>query len=191
MAGKDIIEMSLGELRRLKAAQEAIDRHITQKSAASMTGLSERQLRRLVRAVRDGGDRGVIHKARGRPSRRKLPEKIKDKALRFYKRKYKGFGPTLASEKLMEFDGIKLSEETLRKWLMEAGLWKRRPKRASHRQWRPSVYLDRHTTYKSPKKPTPEEELAGMEEPMSQFERALEELGAGHTCRPAPGQGQG
>jgi hypothetical protein len=40
-----------------------------------------------------------------------------------------------------------------------------------------SVYLDRHTTYKSKKKLTVEEELAGLEEPMSQFERALKELG--------------
>tara|TARA_B100000315_G_scaffold215280_1_gene214500 strand:- start:195 stop:431 length:237 start_codon:yes stop_codon:yes gene_type:complete len=40
-----------------------------------------------------------------------------------------------------------------------------------------SLYLDRHTTYKSKKKLTVEEELAGLEEPMSQFERALKELG--------------
>ena len=40
-----------------------------------------------------------------------------------------------------------------------------------------SVYLDRHTTYKSTRAMTPEEELDGMEEPMSQFERALKELG--------------
>ncbi|MEW5993989.1 MAG: helix-turn-helix domain-containing protein, partial [Candidatus Zixiibacteriota bacterium] len=61
MAGKDIIRMSLEELRRLKVVQEAIDRHITQKVAASMVGLSERQVRRLVRAVREEGDRGIIH----------------------------------------------------------------------------------------------------------------------------------
>jgi hypothetical protein len=40
-----------------------------------------------------------------------------------------------------------------------------------------SVYLDRHTTYKSCRKLTVEEELEGLREPMSQFERALDELG--------------
>ena len=39
-----------------------------------------------------------------------------------------------------------------------------------------SIYLDRHTTYKSTGKPTIEDELANKM-PKSQFERALEELG--------------
>ena len=80
MVGKDIIRMSLKELKRLKVIQEAIDRHITQKEAASMIGLSERQARRLLRAVREEGDRGIIHKARGRSSNRRMAEKVKSKA---------------------------------------------------------------------------------------------------------------
>ncbi len=59
MAGEDIIEMSLREVKRLKVIQEAIDGHITQKVAASMVGLSERQVRRLVKAIRDEGDRAL------------------------------------------------------------------------------------------------------------------------------------
>lgn len=243
MAGKDIIEMSLREVKRLKVVQEAIDRHITQKAAASIMGLSERQARRLVKVVREEGDRGIIHKSRGRPSNRKTPGKVKDKVFLLYREKYHEFGPTLASEKLLELDGIKVSDETLRLWLIEAGLWQKKRKRSSHRQWRQrkecfgemvqmdgshhdwlegrgpelvlmgyiddatnttfarfydyegtapamdsfkryvrkyglpqSVYLDRHTTYKSTRKLTEWEELEGLE-PMSQFERALEELG--------------
>jgi hypothetical protein len=243
MARKDIIEMSLKEVKRLKVIQEAIDRHITQKASAVMLGLSERQIRRLVRAVREEGDTGIIHKSRGRPSNRIVSKKVKEKALSLYKKKYPDFGPTLASEKLYEIDGIRVSDETLRKWLIEAGLWKRRRKRSSHRRWRQrkecfgemvqidgsqhdwlegrgpelvlmgyiddatnntfarfydyegtipamesfkcyvrryglpqSLYLDRHTTYKSTKKLTEWEELEGIE-PMSQFERALKELG--------------
>lgn len=244
MAGKDIVEMSLREVRRLKAVQGAIDGQITQRAAASMVGLSERQARRLVRAVREEGDRGIIHKARGRPSNRRTPEKVRDRAVSLYKRKYHDFGPTLASEKLLDLDGIGISDETLRGWLIEAGIWEGRRKRSAHRQWRRrkgcfgemvqmdgshhdwlegrgpwlvlmgyiddatgnvygrfyeyegtvpamdsfkryvrkhglpmSVYLDRHTTYKSTGKLTPEEEMEGLAEPLSQFERALEELG--------------
>ena len=244
MAGKDIIVMSMRELKRLKVIQEAIDRHITQKAAAMILGLSERQARRLVRAVREEGDEGVIHKSRGRRSNRRMPDKEKDRALKLYKNKYMGFGPTLASEKMKELDALVLSDETLRKWLLEAGLWKKKRKRSGHRRWRPrkeycgemlqvdgshhdwlegrgpelvlmgyiddatnkvygrfydyegtmpamdsfkryvrkyglpvSIYLDRHTTYKSTRKLTPEEELEGVEEPLSQFERAMAELG--------------
>lgn len=244
MAGEDIVYMSLRELKRLKVIQEAIDGHITQKAAASIIGRSERQARRLVRAIREEGEMGIVHKARNRPSNRRTPEEVKDKALSLYRRRYSDFGPTLASEKLSELDGIEISKETLRGWLIEAGLWEKRRKRSSHRQWRQrkecfgemvqmdgshhawlegrgpelvfmgyiddaannvygrfydyegtlpamdsfkryvrryglpqSVYLDRHTTYKSTREMTPEEELKGLSEPLSQFERALKELG--------------
>ena len=244
MAGEDRIEMTLRELRRLKVVQAAVDHHVTQRSASTMLGLSERQVRRLIKRVREEKDRGIIHRGRGRPSNNRKTEKIKEKALSLYRKKYEGFGPTLASEKLLEMDGIGLSDETLRKWLLEAGLWKKRRKRSGHRQWRArkecfgqmvqmdgshhdwlegrgpqlvlmgyiddatntvfgrfydyegtlpaldsfkqyvrkcglpiSVCLDKHTTYKSTGRLTVEQELAGVKEPLSQFERALEELG--------------
>ncbi|HET6514763.1 MAG TPA: helix-turn-helix domain-containing protein [Thermodesulfovibrionales bacterium] len=137
MAGKDIIQMRLKEVKRLKVIQEAIDRRITQKVAASMVGISERQVRRLVRVVREEGETGIIHKARGKPSKRKLSEKVREKVLGLYRGRYGEFGPTLASEKFSESEGIVISKETLRKWLVEAGLWKRRRRRSGHRQWRP------------------------------------------------------
>lgn len=235
--------MSLREVKRLKVIQAAIDRQVTQKAVACMVGLSERQVRRLVRAVREDGDKGIIHKSRGRSSNRRIPESVKGRVLRLYEGKYSDFGPTLATEKLTEIDGIEISDETLRKWLLEAGLWRKRRKRSSHRQWRQrkecfgemvqldgshhdwlegrgpglvllayiddatnnvfarfydyegtipamdsfkryarryglpiSIYLDRHTTYKSTKKLSEWEELEEIE-PLSQFERALEELG--------------
>jgi len=80
-------------------------------------------------AVREEGDGGIIHKARGRPSNRRTPEKVRGKAIFLYKRKYHDFGPTLASEKLLELDGIGISDETLRRWLLDAGLWQKRRKR--------------------------------------------------------------
>lgn len=56
MAGKDIITMSLGEVRRLKVVQSSIDSKTSQKSAALMLGLSERQVRRLIKSVREKGE---------------------------------------------------------------------------------------------------------------------------------------
>jgi transposase-like protein len=208
-----------------------------------MLGLCERQVRRLVKGVREKGDKGIIHKLRGRPSNRRFPEEVSGRVLSLYQERYPDFGPTLATEKLFECDGIKVSDETLRRWLIEAGFWKKRRKRSAYRQWRQrkeyfgqmvqmdgshhdwlegrgpklvlmayiddatnttyarfydyegtlpamdsfkgyvskhglpiSVYLDRHTTYKSSKKLTEWEEVEGIES-LSQFERALKELG--------------
>jgi len=121
MAGRDIIVLSIREVRRLKAVQLSIDGHVTQREAATMLGLSERQVRRLVRDVREHGDKGVMHALRGRPSNRRFSEKIKEKALSLYQGRYPDFGPTLATEKLLECDGRKISDETLRSWLIEAG----------------------------------------------------------------------
>ena len=137
MAGRDMIVMSIREVKRLKAVQSAIERHITQKTAASMIGLSERQVRRLVKAIREQGDKGIIHGLRGRPSNRRLPEEMREKVLSLYQERYPDFGPTLAMEKLLECDGIRISDETLRTWLIEAGIWKKRRKRSPFRRWRP------------------------------------------------------
>ena len=81
MGGKDMIGMSMRELKRLKVLQEAIDGHITQEVAASMLGLSERQVRRLVKAIREESGRGLIHKSWGLPSNRRICDRVKEKAV--------------------------------------------------------------------------------------------------------------
>jgi hypothetical protein len=244
MRDKDLIAMNGRELRRLKVIEEAIKKRITQRESASMVGLSERQVRRIVKRVRAEGEVGVTHRLRGKPSNRRIPRQVREKVIRLYRRDYVGFGPTLAKEKLLERDGIRISKETLRKWLIEEHLWQQRRKRRRHRRWRErkgcfgemvqvdgshhdwlegrgpelvlmayiddatsavfgrfyeyegtfpamdsfrayigcygvpqSLYLDKHTTYKSTGKLTIEEELEGIGEPKSQFERALGELG--------------
>ncbi|MDP2910790.1 MAG: ISNCY family transposase [Candidatus Omnitrophota bacterium] len=243
MAGEGIIAMTQGELKRLHVIRKALDKLITQAEAAGIIGICLRQAQRIVKAVKVEGDKGVIHKSRGQLSNRALPNKIKDKALKLYKEKYHDFGPTLGSEKLFEIDKIKLNDETLRLWLLQAGIAYKKRKKRPHRQWRErkhsfgemvqmdgshhdwfesrcpacvlmgyiddatgrpfarfypyegtlpamdsfkryvakygvpaSVYLDKHPTYKSTKKQTIEEEL-GNAEPLSQFSRAVKELG--------------
>ena len=168
---------------------------------------------------------------------------MRDRVIRLYRAQYQDFGPTLASEKLLEREGVGISDETLRTWLIETGDWKKSRKGRQHRQWRErkhhdgemvqidgshhgwfedrgpgcvlmgyiddatgkvfarfydyegslpamdsfkgyskkyglpmKVYLDKHTTYKSTAKQTIQDELDQVE-PLSQFERALKELG--------------
>ncbi|GBE03806.1 integrase core domain protein [bacterium BMS3Abin09] len=241
MPERDIIKMSIRELKRLKLVQEAIAKQVTQKTAAELMELSERQVRRLVNAVRKDGERGLVHGSRGKPSNNRISKDVRAKAISAYKGSYMGFGPTLASEKLRERERITVSEETMRKWLLEEGLWEKKRRRSPHRRYRErkecfgemvqmdgshhdwlegrgpklvlmgyiddatgnvfgkfhdyegtvpamdsfrsytkkyglpqSVYLDQHSTYKVTR-PVKEEEREQML--MSQFERALRELG--------------
>jgi len=137
MAEREVLVMSIREMKRLKLIQASTDRQITQKSVSSRLGLSERQVRRIVKGVREEGDRGIIHRSRGRSSNRRLCDKLKEKVIALYTKKYPDFGLALATEKLLDLDNIRISEGTLRKWLLEKGLWRKRRKRSAYRLWRP------------------------------------------------------
>ena len=136
MARKDIIMLSQRELKKLHVIRKVLDGVVKQIEAAEMLSLSDRQIRRLANRVRIEGDTGITHKSRGKPSGRKLSAGVRDKVIKLYREKYAGFGPTLASEKLGELEGIQLSDETVRLWLMESGDWKKARKGRKHRQWR-------------------------------------------------------
>ena len=243
MAPEGIIMARQEELRRLHVIQKVLEGGLKQVEAAEILSLSSRHIRRVSKRVEQEGARGIVHRSRGRPSNRKIADQLKEKVIKLYRGSYKDFGPTLASEKLLERDGVSISDETLRRWLIEAGDWKRTRKRRRHRHWRErkghrgemvqidgshhawfedrgdpcvlmgyiddatgdpfgrfydyegtmpamdsfkryirkrglplKVYLDGHSTYKSTAKPTIEEQLEGVE-PLSEFERALKELG--------------
>jgi len=120
------IELSQRERDRLKVLYEVEEGHLTQVDAAQHVHLTDRQVRRLLVRVRAEGDRGVIHRLRGRPSNRKIPARITQRALQLLGRPcYTGFGPTLAAEHLARA-GIAVSRETVRGWMSGAGLWHRR-----------------------------------------------------------------
>jgi transposase len=132
----DILVMRQRELNRLDLIKKAIAKQLTQLEASKLLGISLRQAQRIVRRVRDSGDKGIIHQKRGKPNCRRISEVIKAKVLRVYGGRYKDFGATLASEKLAKNEGIKLSRETLRKWLRAEGYEAFRRRRRKHRQWR-------------------------------------------------------
>jgi hypothetical protein len=242
MASQDIIMLSQKELIRLHIVHKIRNKELKHKEASKILSLSERQMRRVVSRVTIGGDQGIVHKSRGKPSNRRISLRLKNKVIECYKTKYSGFGPTFAAEKLFELEKIKVHQETLRKWLIEAGDWKRVRKSRTHRQWRErkhhfgemvqmdgshhdwfeqrgpkcvfmgyiddatgntfgmfypyegtfpamdsfkryikkhgipmSLYLDKHSTYKSTAKPSIDEMLSNTK-PLSEFERAMKEF---------------
>jgi transposase len=243
MTEKDVFLMSGIDRKRLKVISMAVDRRIKQWEAAEKLDISERQTRRLINRYRNEGDKGLVHRLRGRPSARRISGSIREEVVDIYVEKYKGFGPTLAREKFVEKEGIEISRESLRKQLLEAGLWEISRKSKKHRHWRErmkyrgemvqmdgshhdwlegrgpwlvmmgyiddatgvvyaefhdyegtkpamisfkgyarkhgmplKIYLDKHTTYKSTKEETIEDQLKGIKA-KSQFERALNQLG--------------
>ena len=120
----DLLKMSMKEVNRLEVMQQVDGKRLKQKAAAELLGMSERQVKRLLRSYRQGGASGLISKRRGRPSNNQLAEETKRKALDLLKSKYKGFGPTFACEKLVELDGLKISDESVRQLMIAEGLWK-------------------------------------------------------------------
>jgi len=136
MAEKDTVTMSQKELRRLHFVRSALGKVITQAEAAEGIGISERQIRRIAKRVREEGERGLIHRSRGQLSNRAIPVQVKSKVLDLYQKKYPDFGPTLASEKLFEIDKIKLNDETLRLWLIGSKIAYKQRKKRPHRERR-------------------------------------------------------
>lgn len=133
---EDILTMSQKELKRLHVIRKAIDKRLKQREAAELLELSQRQVRRLVKRVREESDEGIIHRLRGRQSHRAISGKIKSKAFSLFRGIYAGFNPTFASEKLFERNKIKISRETLRQWFIAEGLPYDKRKARPHRRWR-------------------------------------------------------
>jgi transposase len=120
--------MSAKEVNRLEVMQRVDEKRMKQKAAAELLGISERQVKRLLRRYRQDGASGLVSKRRGKPSNNRLAEETRQKALDLLKSKYRGFGPTLACEKLVEVEGVRISDERVRQLMIEEGLWK--PKKA-------------------------------------------------------------
>ena len=131
--------MTQAERDRLVALKKAKKKLITQKQAAVEIGVTERQVRRLLRKLRRKGDQAVIHELRGRASNRKLSAEVERQAVAVLSDPvYRGFGPTLAAEYLHKLHKITVSKETLRRWMAKAGLWRAgHPRVVEVHQWRP------------------------------------------------------
>lgn len=240
---EDIVVMSTREVKRLKIMHKVLDRQLTQAKAGEVLGISERQVRRLVKRVREQGAKGLVHGNRGRASPHKMPKEREARIGLIVEERYRDFGPTLASEKLSERHGIKIGREKLRQIMIAKGLWRVRRRKKEVHQWRErrayygemvqmdgshhdwlegrgpemvlmgyvddatgraygrfydyegvfpamdsferyircyglpmSLYLDKHSTYKTTRQADLDELLRG-ETAQTQFQRALKELG--------------
>ena len=131
----DNLLMSAKELSRWEVIQRLSEKRLSQKEAGRILNLSTRQIKRLLKAYRRKGAVGLVSKHRGRKGNNRLADEVKKRTLNLLKTKYQGFGPTLAHEKLVEREKLKLSDESVRKLtpalasgasVIEENLWKPR-----------------------------------------------------------------
>ncbi|WP_288821796.1 ISNCY family transposase [uncultured Leclercia sp.] len=138
---KEIISMSLKELDRLQIIPDSVSCQITQEQAADRIGISIRQVKRLVQRYRIEGPQGLISRRRGQRPNNAFTSEFRTLVISLVRDKYPDFGPTFACEKLREIHGLALSAETLRKWMVEEGLWRERRRKIARiyqrRQRRP------------------------------------------------------
>ncbi|CUX71138.1 MULTISPECIES: ISNCY family transposase [Agrobacterium] len=129
-----LIAMSERDLQRIEILSKVIAGRMTMVSAAHVLDLSTRQIRRLLNRMQTGGAASIRHKAIGRPSNNRINDGIRDYAVTLVRERYADFGPTLAAEKLAERDGLHVSRETVRGWMVDVGLWLSRKQRRTFHQ---------------------------------------------------------
>jgi transposase len=133
------IAMSQEERDWLDWLKRARDGKMTQREAAERMGVTERWVRKLLRRMKKQGDAVVVHQLRGQASNRKLPAKTQKQALAILRKPdWHDFGPTFAAEQLAKHHQIQVGKETLRGWMIEAGMWQPGSRRIQDvHGWRP------------------------------------------------------
>jgi transposase len=135
------IGMSMRELRRVEVLARVKSKTLKVVDAASLVGVSYRQAKRLWKRYQEEGARGLKHRSAGGTSARAKPARFRRRVMKLVREKYgegegERFGPTLAAEHLASEDGLQMDAETLRRWMLEEGLWSRQRKRKGYRQRR-------------------------------------------------------
>ena len=133
--------MSTRELTRAGVLARVAAGTLSLGSAATVMEVSYRQAKRLYRRYRTEGAKGLKHRGAGRRSNAARDEVEREHILALVREKYSGtiderFGPTLTAEHLASEDGVHVHHDTLRRWMLDAGLWSRARKRSPHRRRR-------------------------------------------------------
>src|SRR3989338_1650323 len=121
---KEVISMSTKETERISVMEDLLAKRIKQKHVAQKLGISARQVRRILKRYKQEKSKGLVHKSRGRVGNRAIPQEEQERIVTVIRKRYTDFGPTFALEKLREYHGINRSDETIRKIMIAADIWK-------------------------------------------------------------------
>ena len=127
--------MSGKERKRMVALAEVKRGKLSVAAAGHLMGVCYRQAKRIWHRFKQAGDSGLVHRSRGKPGPRRKAAGLQRQVLARYEQRYPDFGPTLAAEKMHQ-EGLIVDHETLRRWLVEKGVWRVGRPRQQHRSWR-------------------------------------------------------
>ncbi len=133
------LTMSYKEREKLKVLHRLKKGELTCRDAAETLGISERHLYRLCARYKAEGDEGLIHRLRGCLSNRGYSRRLRTRVLQLYRERYSDYGPTLFAEMIGKNHAEDLpliDHDTLRRWLLKAGLWSLARARKPHRRKR-------------------------------------------------------
>lgn len=129
--------MSGEDWKRLDAVRRIKQAALTVVEAAKLLGVSERQVRRIVRAVVAEGARGVLHGNIGRAPPNRLSSSVRKRIVKLMRGTYAGFNDQHFTEKLVEVEKIEVSRATVQRVLRGSGIGaarKRRPPKHRRRR---------------------------------------------------------
>jgi transposase len=134
--------MSVRELKRAEVLGRVKAGDLSLRQAGELMGLSYRQAKRLWKRFGRRGAVALRHRSAGRGSNHGKHAGLRRRVLKLVRREFGGdgtherFGPTLAAEHLLEEYGLEVHHETLRRWMLAAGLWSRARAGSPHRKRR-------------------------------------------------------
>lgn len=124
-----LFKMTQKDLSLHNLISKVQEKGIKQVKAAELLGVSDRHFRRLLKAFREQGPQGLLSKRRGKPSNNRIKDNIREKIIEKLKTTYTECGPTFAWEKLVKVERIRISLESVRKIMVEEGLWEARKRK--------------------------------------------------------------
>lgn len=128
--------LSAKEIDRLEIIQMVMAKRLSVTKAAERVGVRRQRMSQLVNAYRRNGAVALASRRRNKPANNCFPEALRIRSCALVREHYADFGPTLAAEYLDERHGIAISRETLRKWMVEDGIWTTRAARKKRVQQR-------------------------------------------------------
>lgn len=126
------ISMSQKELSRLEVLTKVHEKRLKTSQAAEILDLSIRQVKRLSKAFKIEGPKGLVSKKVGTTSNHQLPKGLKSQAIKIILEKYQDFGPTLAHQYLVEQHSLALSVSSVRNIMIKSSIWE--PKKARRKR---------------------------------------------------------
>jgi transposase len=137
--------MSERQWKRLDVVERVEAGRLTMREAAEVLGLSQRQMRRLRRAVEQRGAKAVMHGNTGRAPQHRISEAVREQVIELRRQKYAGFNDQHFTEKLCELEGVTISRASVQRLLRAAGIGpprrRRPPKHRRRRDRKPQAGL--------------------------------------------------